>query len=105
VRGEPNSRISLLLHPGYGPPAGRKRRSQEAQVPNRFDEEKGKRIESVRNSLADMPDGESLAAFAGILFEHAAGEDLIEYETSTLAEVSREAYAFFRQRSDRWRSG
>jgi glutamate dehydrogenase len=89
-----------VLHPGYGPAAGRNGALQEAPVPNRFDEEKDKRIDAAREILASDPDGEALVGFADILFKHAAGEDLIEYDADVLAGVSRDAFAFFRQRGE-----
>jgi glutamate dehydrogenase len=68
-------------------------------VPNHFEAEKKKRIAAVKKLLSGEADGKSLAAFAEILFGHAAAEDLVEYEPEVLAAVSREASAFFRRRA------
>jgi glutamate dehydrogenase len=69
-------------------------------VPNRFDEEKAERIEAAAKLVAADPDGEMLARFVGLLFSRAAGEDIVEYDAATLAEISREAFAFFRRRTE-----
>ncbi len=69
-------------------------------MPNRFEAEKKKRLAAARKILAGEPGGKLLAAFAELLFEHAAGEDLIEYEPFRLAEISREGFSFFRRRSE-----
>ena len=67
-------------------------------MPSRFEGDRKKRIASVRKLLASEG---PLASFAEILFANAAGEDLVEYEPETLAEVAREAWAVFRQSSER----
>ena len=43
-------------------------------------------------------EGKKLAAFADLLFDHAAGEDVVEYDAQALAAITRDAYAFFRRR-------
>jgi glutamate dehydrogenase len=67
-------------------------------VPNRFDAEKKKRIEAARKLLAGGRGGKKLEAFAELLFDHAAGEDVVEYDAEALAAITRGAYAFFRRR-------
>ncbi len=67
---------------------------------NRFEAGKKTRIAAARELLAGEADGETLAAFADLLFERAAGEDIVEYEPAALAAVAREAFAFFRHRRD-----
>jgi len=77
------------------------RRSQkgwEEVVPNRFDAEKKRRIAAARKRLSTEKDGKKLVAFADLLFEHAAGEDVVEYDAESLAAITRDAYAFFRRR-------
>lgn len=67
-------------------------------MPNRFDAEKKRRIAAARKRLSTEKDGKKLVAFADLLFEHAAGEDLVEYDAESLAAITRDAYAFFRRR-------
>jgi glutamate dehydrogenase len=67
-------------------------------VPNRFDAEKKKRIAAARKLLAAAREGKRLAAFAELLFEQGAGEDIVEYDAPALATITRDAFAFFRQR-------
>ena len=67
-------------------------------MPNRFDAEKKKRIAALRKLLASARDGKKLAAFADLLFQNAAGEDVVEYDAPALAAITRDAYAFFCRR-------
>ncbi len=69
-------------------------------MPNRFDDDRRKRIAALRKRLSGGPEGKTLAAFADILFGHAAGEDLVEYDAEALAGISRDAFAFFRRRDE-----
>jgi glutamate dehydrogenase len=69
-------------------------------VANRFDEEKRQRLGAVAELLSREPDGKEQGTFAELLFEHAAGEDAIEYDAASLAEISRDAYVFFRRRAE-----
>ncbi len=69
-------------------------------MPHRFDEEKRKRVEGVERVVAADPDGQELARFAALLFAHAAGEDLVEYDVATLAAITRDAFVFFSRRSE-----
>jgi glutamate dehydrogenase len=64
---------------------------------NGFEAERRRRIATLRKQLAAEPQGKELGAFAEILFGHAAGEDLIEYDTETLAGIVRDAFAFVRR--------
>ena len=68
-------------------------------MPGRFEAEKKNRIAALAKLLAGEPDGKALAAFAEILFERVAGEDLVEYEPAALAAHGRDAFAFFRHRA------
>ena len=56
---------------------------------SRFDVERKKLIAALRKLLAAEPEGKALTAFADILFEHVAGEDLVEYDPAALAAISR----------------
>ena len=68
-------------------------------MPNRFDAEKKKRIAAACKRLATARDGRTLAAFCNCLFERGAGEDIVEYDAEALAAITRDAYAFFRDRA------
>jgi glutamate dehydrogenase len=69
-------------------------------VPSRYDEEKRRRIEAAGKLLSGGPDGKMLVRFAELLFAHGAGEDIVGYDAAALAEISREAFAFFRSRRE-----
>ena len=66
---------------------------------NRFEAEKKSRLAAVGKLLAADPEGQTLATFAELLFERGAGEDIVEYEPAALAEIAREAFAFFGHRA------
>ena len=66
---------------------------------NRFEAEKKSRIAAAEKLLAGDPDGKTLAAFAELLFERGAGEDIVEYDPAALAAIARDAFAFFRHRA------
>ena len=76
------------------------RKAGEGNVPGRFEAEKKNRIAALTKLVASEADGQSLAAFAEIIFERVAGEDLVEYEPKTLATLTGEAFAFFRHRPE-----
>jgi glutamate dehydrogenase len=67
-------------------------------VSNRFEAEKQDRVDAAAELLSRTPDGAALAAFAKILFERGAGEDIVEYAPAALAAIAREAFAFFGHR-------
>ena len=67
---------------------------------DRFDVAKKERIAAAAQILAREPEGEALATFCRLLFEHGAGEDLVEYEPAALAAICRDAFAFFRRRAE-----
>ena len=66
---------------------------------NRFEAEKKNLLAATAKLLTGDPDGKKIAAFAGILFERAAGEDIVEYEPAALARIARDAFAFFSNRA------
>src|SRR5882724_1627799 len=71
----------------------------ERAVTNRFEAEKKSLLAAGAKLLASDPEGETLASFADLLFERAAGEDIVEYDPGTLAAIAREAFAFFHHRA------
>jgi glutamate dehydrogenase len=69
-------------------------------VPNRFDDDKQRRIAAAAAILSAEPGGERSATFCKLLFEQAAGEDIVGYEPATLATISRDAFNLFRCRNE-----
>ena len=70
-------------------------------MPNRFEAEKTNRLAAVGRTARRASQTERrIAAFAELLFERAAGEDIVEYEPAALAAIARDAFAFFRHRAE-----
>ena len=61
---------------------------------DRFDVAKKERIAAAAQILEREPEGEILADFCRLLFEHGAGEDIVGYEPAALAAICRDAFAF-----------
>jgi glutamate dehydrogenase len=69
-------------------------------MPDRFDADRENRIVAVAGRLSAEARDELVASFAKILFAHAAGEDLVEYDPQMLAGIARSAFEFFRLRAE-----
>ena len=69
-------------------------------MPNRFDEDRRQRIDAAKALISADPDSERLTHFAEVLFAHGAGEDIVRYDAETLAAIARDAFRFFRSRTN-----
>ena len=93
--------VTFCGAPGVELDSRRQSTTGEGTVPNRFEAEKKEADRRAGETPCGRPDGKKLAAFCELLFEHAAGEDIVEYDAETLAGIARDAFAFFRSRESR----